>query len=147
MVETSLGSEILSISAVAPEGEEDVREDQVEARVPVPAVPDGEPVEAGETLEPRQPRQQHDLQERGVGAEEPGDARDAREQLAAVVNVGDVAAVRPEPHDHPGVAENDGPHEHAGEDAPGGLVAPDADLTALAGRILLRSLPKRTRVT
>ena len=45
-------------------------EHEVEHRVAVPAVPDGEPVEPDETLEERQPREQEHLDQRQVAGEQ-----------------------------------------------------------------------------
>jgi hypothetical protein len=46
---------------VTPDAEHDVREDQVEDGMTVPAMPDGEPVEAHEPLDPGEPGKQQDL--------------------------------------------------------------------------------------
>ena len=102
---------------VAPDAEEHVRDDEVDRRVPVPAVPDGEPVEADEPLDERQAREQDHLDEREVGAEETRDAGDARQRLAGGRRV-EVAAVGPEPDDAAGVAEDERPDERE----PGGPV-------------------------
>jgi hypothetical protein len=56
---------------VTPDGEDDVREHEVERRVGVPAVPDAEPIEADEPLEPGQPGEQEHLDQRRVGGEQP----------------------------------------------------------------------------
>jgi hypothetical protein len=95
----------------APDREDDVGQDEVETGVAVPAVPDGQPVEADERLEPGQSREQEDLEEREVGGEQARDPRDARQDVPGAVQVGDVAAVVPEPDDHGGVAEHDRPDE------------------------------------
>jgi hypothetical protein len=98
---------------VAPDAEDDVREHEVDARVAVPPVPDAQPVEADQPLEHRHAREQRHLQEREVGAQEAGDPRDARQHVARR-RERPVAAVDPEPDDHPGVAEGDRRDERAG---------------------------------
>jgi hypothetical protein len=111
---------------VAPDGEHDVREHEVQARVAVPAMPGAEPVESDEPLQPRQPREQQHLEERGVRAEEPGDPREARQPLAGAVDAEDVAAVPPQPHDRGKVADEDGAEEARGCNA-GDVAAVDSD--------------------
>ena len=59
-----------------------MREHEVEARMAVPAVPDGQAVEAEEPLDRRQAGQQQHLQERGVRAEQTRDPGKARQELA-----------------------------------------------------------------
>ena len=75
---------------VAPDGEDDVREDEVDAGMTVPAVPDAQPVEADEALEPGQPREQQDLEQRRVRGEEARDPGQRGEQLAGREIVRDV---------------------------------------------------------
>jgi hypothetical protein len=94
---------------VAPGGEDDVREHEVERRVPVPAVPDAKPVEADEPLEPGQPREQEHPDQRRVGGEQTGDAGERGQQLAGGEVLGDVAALNPEVDDRGGVTGEDGP--------------------------------------
>ena len=89
------------MQGIAPDRQHDVREDQVEARVAVPAVPHGQAVEAEQPLHRRQAGEQQHLQQRRVGPEQPGDPGEARQELAGAEVVGDVAAVHPEA-DHQG---------------------------------------------
>jgi len=49
---------------VAPDGQEDVCDDEVEAGMPVPAVPDSEAVEADEALDAGKAREQQHLEQR-----------------------------------------------------------------------------------
>jgi hypothetical protein len=93
-----------------------VREDEVETGVAVPAVPDGEAVEADEPLEPADPREQHDLEQGRVRSEEAGEPPDAGEQLTGAVHVRDVATVHPQPDDQGGVAAADRPEGSRGEE-------------------------------
>ena len=108
---------------VAPDGEDDVREHEVKRRVAVPAVPDAEPVEADEPLQPGQPREQEHLDQRRVGGEQPGDAGERGQQLAGGEVLGDVAAVHPEVDDRGGVARENGPEKARGQRAAGGAAA------------------------
>jgi hypothetical protein len=96
---------------VAPDGEHDVREDEVDAGMPVPPVPDGEPVEADHPLDHGDPREQQHLDQRQVGAEQAGEPSEAREQVPRPGEVVEVAAVRPEPDDDAGVGEHDEPYD------------------------------------
>ena len=50
-------------------------------RVPVPAVPDRQPVEADDPLEERQPREQEDLDQRQVAGEERRDAAEPEQDV------------------------------------------------------------------
>ena len=75
--EISFGSGDLVEQRVAPDAEDDVGEHEIEAGVAVPAVPDGQAVEADEPLEPGDSREQDHLEEREVGAQQPREARDA----------------------------------------------------------------------
>ena len=92
---------------VAPDDEHDVHDDEVDARVPVPAVPAGEPVEPDGAFERRDARQKNDLDEREVGAQEPGEPPDACESVSGGVHALDVAAVPPEPHEPQAVADDE----------------------------------------
>ena len=98
---------------VAVDREDDVSEDEVERRVAVPAMPRRQPVEAEQPLEHRQPREQHDLDQREVCPEQAGDAADAREQVGRRPRMG-IAAVPPEPDDHGRVPRHDQPDERDG---------------------------------
>ena len=62
-------------------------EHEVEAGVPVPAVPDGEAIEADRALDPRDSREQQNLEQRRERAEQPRDARDADEEVARARDV------------------------------------------------------------
>ena len=100
---------------IAPHREEHVREHEIEAGVPVPAVPDREPVEADRPLHPGDAREQHDLEQGGVRAEQPREARDAGEEIARPVDARDVAAVVPEPDDEERVRRDEARDQPAGE--------------------------------
>src|SRR5581483_1881129 len=123
------------------------------SRLAVPAVPDAESVEAGDALEPGDPREQDDLQESAVGAEQAGEPRDAGQRLAGRVHAGDVPAVPPEPDDRDEVPEqqapdrrgddlrakpdgsDDGAHAGAGLDSETDFAHADKDASAVwAGR-------------
>ena len=96
---------------VAPDGEDDVREHEVEARVTVPAVPDGQAVEAEEPLDRGQACEEEHLQERGVGAQKPGDPGETGQERSGAEVVREVAAVDPEPDHHRRVAGNERPDQ------------------------------------
>ena len=124
IVEISLGSENLVEQRVAPDAEDDVREHEVEAGVAVPAMPDAQPVEADEPLERGDPREEDHLEEREVGAEQAGEAGDAREDVAARAQR-EIAAVDPQPDDRGRIPEHDGPDGRQAEGA--APVPPDGD--------------------
>ncbi len=77
--------------------------------MPVPAVPDSEAIEADEALDAGKAREQQHLEQRGVGAQKPRDPAEARQELAGAVDVGDVAAVHPEPDDQDSVSADHRP--------------------------------------
>jgi hypothetical protein len=109
---------------VAPDAEDDVREHEVETGVAVPAMPDGQPVEADEPLEHGGPREEDHLEEREVGAEQACQTGDAREALAAAAER-EIAAVDPQPDDRGRIPEHDGPDGRQPEGA--APVPPDGD--------------------
>ena len=57
-------------------------EHQVDDRVAGPAVPDGQPVEADEPLEERQPGEQEHLDQRQVAGQERGEAAHPEQELS-----------------------------------------------------------------
>jgi hypothetical protein len=59
----------VTVDRVAVDGEHGVGDDEREARVAVPAMPDGQPVEARDPSEEGQPREQEHLHECEVSAE------------------------------------------------------------------------------
>lgn len=69
----------------------------------VPAVPDAESVKPDGALQRRQSREQHHLDERKVGGKQAGNPPDAREELPRRARP-QVAAMDPEPDDHPAFA-------------------------------------------
>jgi len=66
---------------VPPDTQEHVSDDEVDASVAVPAVPDRQAVEADRALESRQAGQEEDLNEREVGGEQAGQPGQARQPL------------------------------------------------------------------
>ena len=92
-----------------------MQEDEVEAGVTVPAVPDGEAVEADEILDDGEPREQEHLQQRRVRPEEARDSGGAREELSGRQIVGQVASVHPEPDERCGIPGDERPEQsHCG---------------------------------
>ena len=71
---------------IAPDREDDVRQHEIETRMPVPAMPDGEPVEAHRPLDPRDPREQQHLQQGRERTQQTGDPRDADEEVARALD-------------------------------------------------------------
>ena len=67
---------------VSPDLQHDVHDHEIDAEVAVPAVPVRQAVEAGETLEHRQPREQNDLHEREIRSDQPRQAGGAGEHVA-----------------------------------------------------------------
>jgi hypothetical protein len=103
---------------VAPEAEEDVRDQQVDRRVAVPPVPHAQPVEADRALEHRQPGEEEHLDEREVRAEQAGDPGDADEDVARAPRR-QVAPVHPQGDDDGRVREDRQPDERDGHGAAG----------------------------
>ena len=99
---------------VALDLQHDVDDHEVDAEVAVPAVPLRQAVEAGEPLEHRQPREQHDLHEREIRADETGEPGRPREQVGRRVH-GEIAVVDPDPDEGADVAEVDRPRNEQGD--------------------------------
>ena len=110
---------------VADRDQHDVGEDQVEHELAVAPVPHRQPVEADEPLEPRQPGEQQHLDEREVGAEEPGDPAQAGGEIAPRVDGRDAAAAEPQPDDHGRVDPDHRPEERGEGDAARAAAPPE----------------------
>jgi len=80
--------------------EHDVGEHQKQHDLAVEPMPDGEGIEAGQSLQERQSGEEKHLDEREVGTYETRDAADTVEQCAQIVHPGDVATLHPEPDYH-----------------------------------------------
>ncbi len=101
---------VLVLPGVAPDREDDVRQDQADHRVAVPAVPDRQPVEADETLEERQPREQEHLDQRQVAGKErrqPPQADQGGVEVVPVVAEAVGAAAAPDQEDPGGIADEE----------------------------------------
>jgi hypothetical protein len=81
-------------------------------------VPDRQPVEAGERLEPGEAREQQQLEQCRIRGEQARDPGEAREDVAGAVDVRDVAAVRPQPDDHGRVPRHDHREDREGDQPP-----------------------------
>ena len=68
-------------------------------------------------VEHRDARQQQELDERQVGAEQPGDAAEAGQQPGEVVDLADPALAPPQPHDHDRVGGDEHRHVPSGDPA------------------------------
>jgi len=90
-----------------------VGDDEIQAGMTVPPVPDAETVEADQPLDPGDPREQHDLDQGRVGGQQAGDPAHAREAVADRVDVRDSATVEPKPDERGGVAGEDEPGNRA----------------------------------
>ena len=101
-------------------------DDEVDARVAVPAMPHGETIEPDEPLEHGEPCEQDDLDQREVGTEKTGETARARQLVAGRVRM-QVSAVHPEPDDHDGVAHDDGSQQRRADSAQNGGAAGGVD--------------------
>ena len=108
-----------------------VAQQQRQAELAVDAVPPHQPVEPDEAVQHRQPREQQQLDEHEVGAEQPGDPPEAREQARGVVDVAQPARRHPQCDDRRRVGQREERQPPAGEpSAPRGharSVAPPHD--------------------
>jgi hypothetical protein len=99
---------------------------EADAQVAVPAVPAGQPVETGDPLERRQPRQQDDLDEREVAADQPREGGKPREEIGGAVRR-QVVVCDPEPAEEGDVAEVDRPGDKEREAVRGARACAVAD--------------------
>ena len=97
-------------------GDQDgMAEQQHHARDPVAAVPDGQAVEADEPVEHRQAREQQQLDEHEVGAEQAAEPRELGEHPGDALAVARAGGAPPQRHDEPRVRRHQQGEEAAGD--------------------------------
>ena len=95
-----------------------VAEQQHDAGDPVPAVPDREAVEAGEPVEHGQAREQEQLDQHQVGAEQAAQPGDLGQHAGGALAVARAGGARPERDDDPRVRQREQGEEPAGDPPP-----------------------------